>query len=82
MAFGWKRKPGATQNDDTEPSLNLIFTAILVATYVFAAMQGYIIHLLSSNGELLWAAAFAAVAAFGSITTTIIIWNAIKERRQ
>ena len=61
-----------------EPSLAMFYLSVTAGAYTIAAMFGYLAEIAASNGLYIHAAAHSAVAAFGTVTTTILTWRSMK----
>ena len=82
MNLRWLKKLIALVGDDVQLALILFHLAIVVCGYGLAATFGYLTELAASKGYLLHAAGHSFVAAFGTVTTTVIVWQSLKAGRR
>ena len=67
---------------DVLPALILFHLAIAAGGYGLAATFGYLTELAASKGYLLHAAGHSFVAAFGAVTTTVLLWQSLRDGRR
>ena len=82
MAVRWPWKSATKHQDDGQPSFTMFYLAVVAGGFAVAAMFGYLAEVASSHGMLLHAAAHSVIAAFGAVTTTIIVWQSIRAGRK
>ena len=82
MAVRWPWISKTNHHDDGEPSFTIFYLVIVASGFSVAAMFGYLAEVASSHGFLLHAAGHSVVAAFGTITTSILGWQGLKPKRK